>query len=286
MFASFLSAKVTMQAFSNFCVYALVLVQASPVVDGLRPLLPLDYQAATPDKASVSPNRKLHGKFLHITGAYKFLSTFQAQPTSHIFALFVHVVLRQALTSNTCSDPHPDSHYHVHSSTEKGAACHHGSGAAGVYGAETSDCDSPFSLINETFKWIEANVKDSVDFVIWTGDSARHDNDDLIPRTEDEIFELNEYMVQKVLEVFGKSDNVNDSDPTNDLVVPVVPNLGNNDILPHNVLAPGQNRWTKTYASIWREFIPEEQRHGFERGGWFYVEVIPNTLAVFSLNTL
>ena len=68
--------------------------------------------------------------------------------------------------------------------------------------------------------------------------------------------------------------------------VPVIPTFGNNDILPHNVLMPGPNKWLRYYTDIWHDFIPEEQRHSFEFGGWFYVEVIPNKLAVFSLNTL
>lgn len=75
------------------------------------------------------------------------------------------------------------------------------------------------------------------------------------------------------------------SDPTG-LNIPVIPTFGNNDILPHNILLPGPNKWLSYYADIWRAFIPEEQRHSFEFGGWFYVEVIPNKLAVFSLNTL
>ncbi|KAK3694957.1 hypothetical protein B0T22DRAFT_453914 [Podospora appendiculata] len=70
------------------------------------------------------------------------------------------------------------------------------------------------------------------------------------------------------------------------LPIPVVPTLGNNDILPHNILLPGPNKWLQYYTDVWRRFIPEEQRHSFEFGGWFYVEVIPNKLAVFSLNTL
>lgn len=174
----------------------------------------------------------------------------------------------------------------MRSATDDTNICHQGSGSAGVYGAETTDCDSPFSLIDETFRWIDENLKDSIDFVIWTGDSARHDNDETIPRTEKEVLNLNRYVVDKVLEVFGKPDNRHDDNPTNDLVVPVVPTFGNNDILPHNVFTPGPNRWTKHFAEIWRHFIPEEQRHGFERGGWFFVETIPNTLAVFSLNTM
>lgn len=68
--------------------------------------------------------------------------------------------------------------------------------------------------------------------------------------------------------------------------VPVVPTWGNNDFLPHNIFFPGPNKWLRKYSEIWKRFIPEEQRHSFEFGGWFYVEVVPNQLAVFSLNTM
>jgi len=39
-------------------------------------------------------------------------------------------------------------------------------------------------------------------------------------------------------------------------------------------------------SRLWRHFIPEEDRHVFERGVYFSVEVIPDRLAVISLNTL
>ncbi|KAL9596716.1 MAG: hypothetical protein Q9219_005627 [cf. Caloplaca sp. 3 TL-2023] len=192
----------------------------------------------------------LHGKFLHIT------------------------------------DLHPDRFYSVGSSTDEDDACHWGEGSAGIFGAQRTDCDSPITLVNATFQWINDNLKDSIDFIIWTGDSARHDNDELIPRTDEQIIDLNTLLVDKFVEVFGKDDNINDTDPTNDFTIPIVPNFGNNDILPHNIFEPGPNRWTRAFSHIWRRFIPEEQRHAFERGGWFSVEVIPNRLAVFSLNTL
>lgn len=95
---------------------------------------------------------------------------------------------------------------------------------------------------------------------------------------------LNEFMVNKFVEVFGKEDD--DDDPTNDMIIPVIPNFGNNDILPHNIFHPGPNRWTRKFSRIWRKLIPEPQRHSFERGGWFFVVVIPGKLAVFSINTL
>ncbi|KAH7330314.1 vacuolar endopolyphosphatase-like protein [Rhexocercosporidium sp. MPI-PUGE-AT-0058] len=200
----------------------------------------------------VQASRQLHGRFLHITGL-----------------------------AHQTADLHPDPHYKIHSSTEEEDACHRGKGLAGTYGAETSDCDTPFSLINATFKWIDENIKDSIDFVIWTGDSARHDSDEKIPRNADEVLNTNRWIAKKFLEVFSTDNN-----PKKELAIPIISTFGNNDILPHNILLSGPNKWLKTYTDIWSKFIPEEQRHGFERGGWYFVEVIPKKLAVFSLNTL
>jgi endopolyphosphatase len=114
--------------------------------------------------------------------------------------------------------------------------------------------------------------------VIWTGDSARHDNDDKHPRTQKEIIKLNEFMVEGLTNVFGAGHG--------EFKVPIVPTFGNNDIMPHNILLAGPNKWTVKYLDIWRGFIPEAQRHQFQQGGWFFVEVIPHKLAVVSLNTM
>ncbi|RMZ69087.1 vacuolar endopolyphosphatase [Pyrenophora seminiperda CCB06] len=191
--------------------------------------------------------RKLNGRFLHIT------------------------------------DFHPDPFYKTYTSTTSDAACHRGQGPAGIYGAETTGCDSPFALINQTFKWIEDNLKNDIDFIIWTGDSARHDNDDEIPRTQTQVIEQNELMVSKFTEVFGQDGH---GGGTNAFTIPIVPTFGNNDILPHNIFETGPNRWTIKYLDIWRGFIPEAQRHQFQQGGWFMVEVIPDKLATISLNTI
>ncbi|KKA30197.1 hypothetical protein TD95_001920 [Thielaviopsis punctulata] len=190
----------------------------------------------------VQPHSKLHGRFLHIT------------------------------------DMHPDLFYKAHTSTSEGIACHRSSGPAGYYGAETSDCDSPVRLVDSVFAWIKENVKDSIDFVIWTGDSARHDSDETIPRNASQVLGSNKLMVKKMIKLF--------SDDNGKLTVPIIPSLGNNDILPHNILMPAPNKWLRTYTNVWKSFIPESQLHSFEFGGWFYVEVIPNKLAVFSVNTL
>ncbi|KAL7628698.1 Endopolyphosphatase [Parahypoxylon ruwenzoriense] len=185
-------------------------------------------------------------------------------------------ILQHALQAGR-DDLHPDENYKVHTSTEQNIACHRGVGPAGTYGAETSDCDSPLALVNATLGWVTANLKDSIDFVVWTGDSARHDSDEDIPRRNKDILAMNRRIADSFVNTFSDDEG---------LVVPVVPTFGNNDIYPHNILMPGPNKILKAYNDIWGSFIPETQRHSFEFGGWFYVEVIPDKLAVFSLNTL
>ncbi|KAJ9483751.1 hypothetical protein VN97_g9643 [Penicillium thymicola] len=190
------------------------------------------------------PSRQLHGRFLHIT------------------------------------DFHPDRLYKPGTSIDR--SCHRGKGPSGYFGAEGTDCDAPFTLIDETFRWIEDNLKDEIDFVIWTGDSARHDNDEKLPRTADEILDLNTYLSQKWVAMFS----ANRASSVARLSVPVIPTFGNNDIMPHNIFDEGPNKWTKRFAEIWNAFIPEDQRHTFVLGGWFTTEVVPGQLAVISLNTM
>ncbi|KAL7410416.1 Metallo-dependent phosphatase-like protein [Mrakia frigida] len=145
---------------------------------------------------------------------------------------------------------------------------------AGKWGVGPSDCDAPTSLVNLTFDWLEKEWADKVDFVIWTGDNARHDIDRTYPRTPQEIYNLNRMMSSKMYDIFKSKG------------VPVVPSLGNNDIWPHNILYPGPNAITNEFLDIWHKYIPSEQIHVFQRGAYFTVEVIPDQLAVISLNTL
>ncbi|KAJ5664376.1 Endopolyphosphatase Ppn1p-related protein [Penicillium longicatenatum] len=183
------------------------------------------------------------------------------------------------------TDFHPDLYYRYHGASDDGS-CHNGKGDAGYFGAEGSDCDSPLALVNETFRWIEQNLKDDIDFVIWTGDSARHDNDERIPRTEEEILEFNKFMADKWVEMYGVRENDVGTRGVPAVSVPVVPTFGNNDIAPHNIFMDGPNKWTRRYSDLWRHFIPEDQRHSFVEGGWFTSEVIPGKLSVISLNTM
>ncbi|CAI7579332.1 unnamed protein product [Penicillium viridicatum] len=179
------------------------------------------------------------------------------------------------------TDFHPDRLYKPGTSIDR--SCHRANGPAGYFGAEGTECDSPLSLVNETFRWIEENLKDEIDFVIWTGDSVRHDNDEKLPRTADEIMELNAFLSQKWVSILGEEEASNAAPK---MSIPVIPTFGNNDIMPHNIFNEGPNKWTKRFAEIWNQFIPEDQRHTFVEGGWFTTEVVPGRLAVISLNTM
>ncbi|KAI9228846.1 MAG: Metallo-dependent phosphatase-like protein [Piptocephalis tieghemiana] len=173
------------------------------------------------------------------------------------------------------TDFHPDPHYLP--AADVRSACHRYvkrvDGIAGEYGSPGTKCDAPYTLVNATLQWISSALKDQVDFVIWTGDNARHDNDRSLPRSEEEIFSLNEDMVRRVRNIFPTS-------------IPIVPTIGNNDIYPHNVLFPGPNPTFSKFLSLWHHFIPEDQNHVFLHGGYFSRPIISRVLTVISLNTI
>ncbi|KAJ3298815.1 Endopolyphosphatase [Borealophlyctis nickersoniae] len=175
---------------------------------------------------------------------------------------------------------------------------------AGRFGATGGECDSPLILINETFRFVtevldgqpagiwdarelgkrivhEGERERGLDFVIWTGDSARHDSDPRIKRTGPEIQALNHMAVEIMLRAFSSSDGR----PS----IPIVPTIGNNDIWPHNNLyytPETPNPTLDFYNALWSPFIPAEQSSHFRRSGSFAVEVIPGRLVITSINTM
>lgn len=193
---------------------------------------------------SLNGQRTIHGRFLHIT------------------------------------DMHPDPYYKAGTKQEK--SCHSGSGNAGKYGDAISGCDSPMILMEDTINWIKDKFRDRIDFIVWTGDNIRHDNDRKYPRTEANIFEMNEHVSNLMFDAFKS----NESDDPFSLKVPLVPSLGNNDVFPHNLFAPGPTLQTRELFRIWKNYIPPSQLHIFSRGAYYFQEIIPNQLAVISINTL
>ncbi|KEI37912.1 uncharacterized protein L969DRAFT_51759 [Mixia osmundae IAM 14324] len=169
---------------------------------------------------------------------------------------------------------HPDRNYHYNASESSG--CHRSKPSksrhrAGYWGTPVSECDTPWSLLNATFAWLE-HWKHEVDFVVWTGDNARHDIDSQLPRSLPEIIASNHLLADRMRGIFGH--------------IPIVPSLGNNDIFPHNIMFSGPSRVTEGIAAAWHKFVPEGDFHVFQRGAYFSREVIPGRLVVASLNTL
>ncbi|KAF8962033.1 Endopolyphosphatase [Entomortierella lignicola] len=153
-----------------------------------------------------------------------------------------------------------------------------GTNVAGRYGMPNTICDSPLALADATLSWIDKNLVGSIDFVVWTGDNARHDSDNTHPRTQEQINQMNDAMAKKFLQAFPR-----DSDGRR---IPIVPSIGNNDIYPHNIMFPGPGAVLNHYALIWAEFIPIEQLESFLVGGYYRSDVIPGKVSVFGLNTL
>ncbi|PWN29270.1 hypothetical protein BDZ90DRAFT_217348 [Jaminaea rosea] len=198
-------------------------------------------------------------------------SSSSSQPASPLTGRFLHL-----------TDLHPDVHYQAGSSISKG--CHAGKpkkhDRAGHWGSPVSGCDSPRRLVEASIEWVkrawtppEGDGRHAAfDFIIWTGDSARHDLDSLFPRTREEIYASNKWCLDLISAAFPG--------------VPIVPNLGNNDVFPHNIMWGGPSELIGQYAEMWDEWVPEWERHTFQLGGYFTVEVLQGRLAVVSLNTL
>ncbi|EPY54277.1 vacuolar polyphosphatase [Schizosaccharomyces cryophilus OY26] len=137
------------------------------------------------------------------------------------------------------------------------------------------ECDSSPSLIDKTLEWFSKHIEKDyggIDFIIWTGDNSRHDNDNHFPRTKGEIIASNEKVVDKMVETFPD--------------VPLVAAIGNNDVYPHNILEAGPSSITQALAGAWDALIPTQEKHVFEKGGYYMVEVIPRKLAVIAFNSL
>ncbi|KAF9109858.1 Endopolyphosphatase, partial [Mortierella sp. AM989] len=151
-------------------------------------------------------------------------------------------------------------------------------GMAGYYGMPNTICDSPLTFAEAALDWIGKNLVGSIDFIVWTGDNARHDLDNTHPRTQDQINRMNKEMAMRFLKTFPPGPNGKR--------IPIVPTIGNNDVYPHNIMFPGPGPILQHYSEIWSEFIPEDQLETFRHGGYYVSEVIPGKVSVFGLNSL
>jgi len=127
------------------------------------------------------PIAALHGRFLQITDIH---------PGKYRYSVFADVIIYViqdpyytvgASPADACHvDPNgmsmniPDGATQHVSSHNMSAASWIQDTRTGYYGAANTSCDTPFSLVNLTFDYIEREWKDKIDFIIWTGDNARY----------------------------------------------------------------------------------------------------------------
>ncbi|KAI9283367.1 Metallo-dependent phosphatase-like protein [Sporodiniella umbellata] len=148
---------------------------------------------------------------------------------------------------------------------------------AGHWGAPNTECDAPPRLVYHNIDYIAKEWKDKIDFVIWTGDNARHDGDALITRTKKEIVGYNRKISGLLKQAFTLDNN---------RTLPIVPCIGNNDVHPHNELRGiKHNPQLEEFSVLWKEFIPNDQIKSFKKGGYYAIDVAPQ-MRVLSLNTL
>ncbi|KAI8811456.1 Metallo-dependent phosphatase-like protein [Cladochytrium replicatum] len=181
------------------------------------------------------------------------------------------------------TDIHADPYYLANSDPQ--SLCHRrgfNMGSSSHYfGNRGSECDSPYSLVNGTFDYLKRVFSSETNFVLWTGDSSRHDRDNQLRRQPGEA----EVEIGQIVDYFTTSFNVS--------LIPVIPSIGNWDIHPANALAAGPNgnldRLYGVFEPLLRTGNPEEEAdiaETFKKGGYFVRSISPNVLDVISVNTL
>ncbi|KAJ1914170.1 Endopolyphosphatase [Mycoemilia scoparia] len=174
---------------------------------------------------------------------------------------------------------------------------------AGLFGTPNTRCDSPEILIDTMIGFLNRSFANTVDFVIWTGDNSRHDDDDFFPRTGTQVFDGERRLFDKMRSLFINRLNTTPNNDNNKKKVrdqekqqqhrsvPVVFSLGNNDMKKHNILAKPNKQSTRKYFSqmvdiMGSDFIPTTQIPTFLYGGYYSYAIPDLPTTVISLNTL
>eukprot|EP00127_Corallochytrium_limacisporum_P006191 Clim_evm8s221 gene=Clim_evmTU8s221 len=180
---------------------------------------------------------------------------FGGEPLSANHGIFIHI-----------SDAHLDNLYRKGS--RKSKECHHGDGSAAKWGEHK--CDAPPYLVEGVIKSMAEQFPDP-DFMILTGDNARHDNDQKVPRGSKEIA----HNIDQVAEIIHNHYRHG---------VPVLPSIGNNDIFPHNQILPQHDKMLPRMAKAWSRFLTQKELKFFEKHG-YYSSKVASHLVVVALNT-
>lgn len=135
-------------------------------------------------------------------------------------------------------------------------------------------CDCPEILLNYTMKEIHGlSVDHPIDFILWTGDNARHDKDHGLQRSRKEVDQEQARVSQMIKDAFPG--------------IPVVPSLGNNDVyVPNYFDERNENSILVQLSDSWGQFIRgTKAKHTFLEHGYFSMNV-SDYVKVVSVNTM
>ncbi|KAL4234305.1 Acid sphingomyelinase-like phosphodiesterase 3b [Mactra antiquata] len=136
-------------------------------------------------------------------------------------------------------------------------------------------CDSPFELVQATVQGI-SDVKNDVDFILWTGDSVPHMSPASLSK------DRNKELVRNITNLM--KDNFTEQ-------VPVYATFGNHDYYPRDQYPPhGDPLYNATY-DIWKSWISnsadnitDAQSKTFLKGGYYTVLARPG-LRIIAMNS-
>lgn len=152
-------------------------------------------------------------------------------------------------------------------------------------------CDSPSSLIEATLKHIASSddiSQKNPDFILITGDFARHETDTLVDPVNETGSILR--LLNEAIQSYFPSNNTADGSSNTTSSISVIPTLGNNDVTPDYYLdltdSTNNNKILQMALNGLRGFFrSDEEIETFSRGGYF-ARNVSNTLTVLSLNTI
>lgn len=130
--------------------------------------------------------------------------------------------------------------------------CQAGQGKCGKFGTRGFDCDSPIRNAYDTIKFLSEIVK-GASCVFQTGDIIRHDSDTAPVKTVQSVHNETKLISKAIKEAIGN--------------IPLIPNIGNNDISPHNALAAGPNEMLDALADSFSPFLSKEEIELFKMNG-------------------
>jgi hypothetical protein len=130
------------------------------------------------------------------------------------------------------------------------------------------NCDTS---LNTLTSFAQAAKDLDVDFIIWTGDNAEHNN---YNSSQEEVYYTTQTIKDTIEEAFGKN-------------ITVYPVVGNHEVYPNDLWKPGNTEIFSELAEVYKDYFFEDQAYDtFSKYG-YYTELHPDTnLRIVALNCL